>query len=113
MIKVARMIAVLVGGLSLGGCSYSWLQWAGNERHSGGTGLETRISAANVAGLHTQFVATLPARADGAPTYVGGVAIAGTTRNVVLVTTVSGDLIALDAASGVQLWLVRFGPGAC
>jgi PQQ-like domain len=63
----------------------------------------TPIRAGNVAQLRRQRVA-LPGTVDSAPIYLHGVRVAGTRRNVFVVTTTYGRTLALDAADGRILW---------
>lgn len=92
---------------------YDWLQFDGDPRHSGNNTLEATISPQNVAGLTRRFQTTLPAIADGAPVYVGGVSTASGTRDLLFVTTKAGDVVALDAHSGSQIWIQHNPAGTC
>jgi outer membrane protein assembly factor BamB len=63
------------------------------------------ISAGSVAGLHRAWQVSLPAVADSAPVYLGGVRLPdGSTRDLLFIMTRDGRLLALDAASGKVLW---------
>lgn len=66
---------------------------------------ESAITAGSVAGLHSVWQVALPAVADSAPVYLGGVRLPdGTTRGLLFIMTRDGRLLALDAASGSVLW---------
>lgn len=84
--------------------SYDWLQFDFDASHSGNDTLETRLSPANVATLGQLFKVSLPDAADGAPVYLRDVATSSGRRNLLFVTTRTGGLLALDAASGATLW---------
>lgn len=53
----------------------------------------------------------LPERADGAPLFVGGVHTADGTRDLVIVETVAGRVVALDAENGETVWQITPPPG--
>ncbi len=63
----------------------------------------TGITAANVAHLHRLRIA-LPGTVDSSPIYLHGVTVAGTVRDVALLTTTYGRTLALDASDGRVLW---------
>jgi len=110
-----RTIALSILTVLLSACQvhYSWLQWALNASHSGNATLETTLTTQNVGGLHQLFEASLPAPADGAPAYLANASVASGSEDLLFVTTTAGDLVALDAHSGAQVWWARFGPGGC
>jgi outer membrane protein assembly factor BamB len=97
---------------------YDWLQYNGNSRHDGNNTQETVLGMSNVASLQFLFQATLPSSgtasvADGAPVYLANVATPGGTRDLLFVTTRAGHIIALDAATGAQVWSHQYGAGTC
>jgi outer membrane protein assembly factor BamB len=92
---------------------YDWLQFNGDARHSGSNALEKSISPANVNLLHVLFQTSLPAVADGAPVYLNGVTTVAGIRDVIFVTTRTGDLVALDATTGATIWLQPSWAGSC
>ncbi|HEX6799498.1 MAG TPA: PQQ-binding-like beta-propeller repeat protein [Ktedonobacterales bacterium] len=66
---------------------------------------EAAISAGSIAGLHRVWQVALPAVADSAPVYLGGVRLPdGSTRNLLFIMTRDGRLLAVDAANGRVLW---------
>jgi hypothetical protein len=83
---------------------YDWLQFNGDASHSGSNTLERIISSSNVSQLSVLFQVSLPGVVDGAPAYLSSVATPGGTRNLLLLTTRAGGVIALDAASGNTVW---------
>ena len=80
-----------------------WLQFGYDASHSGNNDEEISI-ANNLASLQLLYRAALPAVADGAPVYLGGVEAADGPRNLLFVTTEDGHIVALDADSGTQIW---------
>ena len=92
---------------------YDWLQFDGDPQHSGNNTLETALSPQNVASLTQLFQVTLPAIADGAPVYLSGVSAASGVRDLLFVTTKSGDIVALDAHTGSQVWVQHNPAGTC
>ncbi len=115
--RVPRALSLVAGGAALAllstGCLYNWTQFGGGAGHSGSNTAESTLTIANVATLHRVWQATLPATADGAPAYLGGVSSATGTRNLAFVTTRGGDIVAVDTATGATVWTKTFGPGTC
>lgn len=96
-----------------GATPYDWLQFDGDPQHSGNNTLETTISPQNVGGLTQLFQVTLPAIADGAPVYLSGVTTPSGVRDLLFVTTKTGDIVALDAHTGAQVWIQHNPAGSC
>ena len=92
---------------------YDWLQFNGDAPHSGSNTLEITISQTNVNQLRVLFQASLPAVADGAPTYLSNVATASGIHNLVFVTTRTGGVAALDATTGATIWGQPSQAGTC
>ncbi len=92
---------------------YDWLQFDGDPQHSGNNTQESAISGANVAGLTPLFRVSLPSVADGAPVDLSGVGTASGTRDLLFVTTKAGDIVALDAHDGSQVWIEHNPAGTC
>lgn len=85
--------------------NYDWLQFYGDVRRTGDNTLESRITAANVAGLKQLFRVTLPATGDGAPAILTAAQTAtGGVRDIAFVTTKAGHIVALDAHTGATIW---------
>jgi hypothetical protein len=93
--------------------AYDWLQYNGDPQHSGNNTRETIIHRNNVGRLLLQWQATLPINADGAPVFLEAVSTPSGIRNVLYTTTMSGHIVAVDAATGATLWSRTNGPGAC
>jgi hypothetical protein len=81
-----------------------WLQWGFDSRHTGVNDQETAIHAGNVPSLHLLYRVTLPAVADGAPAFLGGVTTPLGVKDLLFLTTKSGILVAADAATGATVW---------
>src|SRR5579872_4064303 len=93
--------------------AYNWLQFDGNEEHSGNNTLESVLSPSTVGGLKLLFRATLPDVADGAPAYVSNVNTKSGPQDLLFVTTRAGDIVALNAESGVIVWEQHNPAGSC
>jgi hypothetical protein len=89
---------------ALTGTTNDWLQFDGDDQHSGNSTKESILSSANVASLSQLFQASLPTIADGAPSYLSQVATGNGTQDLLFVTAKAGDILALDAHTGAQLW---------
>jgi outer membrane protein assembly factor BamB len=74
---------------------------------------DTTITTPDGAGLHQLWQVTLPVRADGSPVVVSGVSTPGGKRNLVVVTTVAGDLVAVDASTNAIVWAAHHPAGSC
>jgi hypothetical protein len=83
---------------------YDWPQMNGDPQHSGNNTRETVLGASNVTQLAFLFQATLPSAADGAPVVLSGVSTVNGTQDLLFLTTKAGLLLALDAATGAQVW---------
>src|SRR5215471_9916655 len=92
---------------------YDWLQFNGDAAHSGNNTLETAIAPGNIANLQFLFQVTLPASSDGAPVFLTGVSTAMGVKDLAFVTTTAGHIVALDAASGGQVWSRQYAAGPC
>jgi outer membrane protein assembly factor BamB len=82
-----------------------WPQFDYDGQHSGVNPNETQLSLSNVSKLHRLWAVKLPATADSTPVLIGSVRQPDSKQGAVIyVTTLSGTLVALDAATGAQLW---------
>ena len=90
-----------------------WLQFNYDPQHSGDNIAENLLSNRNVASLTRSFQVTLPGVADGAPVYLTGVKTPSGTRDLLFLTTKAGDIIALDAHTGAQVWIQHNPAGEC
>lgn len=107
------LVAVVAIVVLAAGCRVNWRQFGGGPAHGGNATGESTLTTANVAGLHLLWQATLPATADGAPAYLDAVTTPSGTKRVAFVTTRRGNIVAVDATTGAQLWSKAFGPGTC
>jgi outer membrane protein assembly factor BamB len=91
-----------------------WPQFNVDSRHSGNNPQESTLHAGNVATLHVSYHVTLPAVADGAPAFLGGVATPQGQKDLLFLETRDGRLLALDAATGATVWSKQpaTGPGS-
>ncbi len=99
-----------------------WMQFGFDPQHSANNPLETTINAGNVVGLKKLFQVQLPANtvppnitniADDAPVYLSNVMVGGSSRDLLFVTTKPGDIVALDARTGQQIWRHQNGVANC
>ncbi len=97
--------------LALVGAGCNWVQFADGD-HSG-VSPESAISVGTAGRLHQLWRVSLPARADGSPVFVAGVATPGGTRDLAVVTTAAGDLVAIDATTGATVWQRHHPAGSC
>jgi len=82
-----------------------WPQFNLNPQHSGASTQEHAINPANVVTLHLAYPpVVLPAVADGAPAFLERVTTAGGVKDLLFLTTKSGILLAIDAATGATVW---------
>ena len=98
--RVARICLQVLLAVVLGTSearAYDWLQFGGDEAHSGANTLERSLGARNVGTLARRFTATLPATADGAPVALRGVMLPSGPADLLFVTTTAGDIVAVFA----------------
>jgi hypothetical protein len=81
-----------------------WMQFGYDAAHTGYNPAETTITPANVAGLTRRYSVDLPATVDSAPVYLSNVATSGGTRNLLFALSNNGRLMAIDAATGAEIW---------
>jgi outer membrane protein assembly factor BamB len=86
------------------GAASGWLTFGFDAQRSGVNPHETAISPSSVARLRRLWTAGLPEPADAPPILLRGVPTSGSTRDALYLVTRAGALIALDAATGMQLW---------
>ncbi len=85
-----------------------WPTFDYDPARSGVNPRETAITPATVGRLQRLWTSQLPEAADSTPILLHDLALAdGTHRDVLYLTTQRGTLVALDAATGTQLWSVR------
>ena len=81
-----------------------WLQFGFDASHTGTNPAEKLLTAANVQYMSLLYSIPLPGIAEGAPVALGNVSTAQGIKDVLFLTLNDGTLIALDAATGAQLW---------
>lgn len=82
----------------------TWNMFDGDSQHSGVNSAETTLTPGNVGGLTRLWQQTLPVTADSSPVELPGVVTQSGTKDLLFVTTKAGSLLALDAATGTQVW---------
>ena len=95
------------------GASYDVLQFDYDAQHSGDDTLETAISVTNVASLRKVFQVSFPNTVDGAPMYLSAVSTPTGAQDLLFVNTKAGQIIALNAHTGAQVWTHQYPAGAC
>jgi outer membrane protein assembly factor BamB len=80
-----------------------WLQFNDNAQRTGVGPAATGITAANVGHLRPQIV-HLPGTVDASVIALHNVTVDGRARDLLIMTTTYGRTLALDAATGRQLW---------
>lgn len=86
----------------------NWPTFDGDSARSGANSGETAITPGTVSQLHRLWAATLPEVADSTPILLHDLALPdGLRHDVLYLTTRAGSLVALDAATGAQLWVAR------
>ena len=105
-VRVPLLVVVCLSLIATGSARASdWPQFNLDAQHSGNNAQEHAITPANVATLHLAYAAVaLPAVADGAPAFLEGVATPGGVKDLLFLTTKSGILLAIDAATGATVW---------
>ena len=82
----------------------AWNMFDGDSQHSGVNAAETTLTLGNVGGLTRLWQQALPVTADSSPVELPGVVTPSGTKYLLFVTTKAGSLLALDAATGTQVW---------
>ena len=95
----------------------AWPQFGFDDQHSGVTPLETTITAANVHSLKPLYRVSLvnpssPSTADGSPAFLADVNTSGA-KDLLFLSTKDGWILALDAATGKQVWGKQYLPATC
>jgi outer membrane protein assembly factor BamB len=81
-----------------------WPAFDGGGGRSGVNAGETSITASSVSNMRRIWQAGLPAKADSSPVEVRNVTTSQGNKDLVLVNTVKGTLVAIDAATGAIVW---------
>jgi hypothetical protein len=88
---------------NVGAILRDWPEFGLDPQRSDASNASTGITAANVGRLRRLRIA-LPGTVDSSPIYLHGVNVAGSVRDVAIVTTTYGKTLAIDASSGRILW---------
>jgi len=81
--------------------SGSWTQFGGN---AGGRKPRSIITQQNVNELEVAWQVALPEPSDGSPVYVSGIETRRGTLNLLIVSTMAGRLVAINAENGARVW---------
>ncbi len=98
-------IGVVMALLAWPALAANWPQFGFDQQHSSNNASDAIINSSNVGSLQRVFQVSLPDIADSAPVYQHGVATSSGAHDLLFVTTMSGQLIALDAHTGKQMWM--------
>ncbi|MET0225423.1 MAG: PQQ-binding-like beta-propeller repeat protein [Dokdonella sp.] len=98
--------ALAAAALPLGSVAFAadWMQFGYDAAHTGNNTAETAITPANVASLATLYGVDVAASVDSAPVYLANVATAGGTKDLLFALSENGRLMAIDAATGSEVW---------
>src|SRR6266487_2602453 len=78
-----------------------WRQFDGGV---GGRKPRSVITSQNVSQLELAWHAVLPEASDGSPVFVSGLSTRRGIRDLLIVNTTAGRLVAMDANTGVRIW---------
>ncbi|MEO9177013.1 MAG: hypothetical protein ABI317_15985, partial [Gaiellales bacterium] len=108
--RVALLVAALAAVLALAPVAQSadWATW-GNSPARTGRATSSLLNARNASHLKKAWTTPLGAVVDGQPLYVSNVQTAGGLRNLYLVATEAGSVLALDARNGAVVWRAELG----
>ena len=81
-----------------------WMQFGYDAAHTGYNPAESTINAGNVTQLTTLYNVSIAAGVDSAPVYLSGVDTASGTLNLLYALSKNGRLMAIDAATGTEIW---------
>lgn len=104
-----RSIVALAAALALAHASRAqdWPTFGGGPGRDGVNAAETVLSPATVPGLVRHWVVSLPGDAPSQPAFLAGVSFPAGTQDELYIGTMSGDLFALNAATGATDWHVQ------
>lgn len=88
------------------GAEGDWLMFGYDAARDSVNPNEALITRANVGRLHRLWTVRLPQIADSTPILLHDVLLPdGSFHDILYLTTKAGSLVALDAATGIRLWL--------
>jgi hypothetical protein len=97
-------VAVAAALASASAGAADWTQFGYDATHTGTNPAETTLSPSTIANATTRYSVALPASVDSAPVYLSNVATAGGTKNLLFALSKNGRLMAIDAATGSEVW---------
>jgi len=101
----ALLPAAVAAALACGAASAAdWMQFGYDAAHTGVNPTETLISPSNVASLVTKYSVNMATYVDSAPVYLSNVSTPSGTKNVLFALGNNGRFMAIDAATGTELW---------
>jgi Malectin domain/PQQ-like domain/Fibronectin type III domain/PQQ enzyme repeat len=89
----------------------NWLQFGGDQQHSGANYSETAINTSNVSSLKSVFTFTLANPTDASPAVLTGVSTPSGVRDLLFINSKDGDFYALDAHTGAEIWSAKAAGG--
>jgi outer membrane protein assembly factor BamB len=89
----------------------NWLQFGGDQQHSGANYSETAINTSNVSSLKSVFTFTLANPTDASPAVLTGVSTSSGVRDLLFINSKDGDFYALDAHTGAEIWSAKAAGG--
>ncbi len=96
-------VGLATSGFAVSAHATDWLQFGGDDAHSGFNRNEKGYSTAS--GNKLAFPAvSLAHRVDSAPIFVAGIATSAGNKDLLIVNALDGTLSALDAAKGSVVW---------
>jgi outer membrane protein assembly factor BamB len=102
-------VALSVSAMPSPGQPGDWLTVDHDPARTGFASDETILSPSNVGGLTLGWSAALDGQITAQPLFAGGIAINGTTHDIVIAATSGNSVYALDAATGTVLWKQNLG----
>jgi outer membrane protein assembly factor BamB len=107
-ITLATLAVLAALSLAPSAQAADWATW-GNSPARTGRATSSLLTSRNVARLKKAWTAPLGALVDGQPLYASHVATARGTRDLYLVATEAGSVLALDARNGKVVWRAELG----
>ena len=97
-------VAAALSCASAAAVAADWMQFGYDAAHTGYNPAETTINSGNVANLATLYSVTIPSSVDSAPVYLSNVTTPSGTKNLLFALSENGRLMAIDAATGSEVW---------